>query len=172
MPLVKYKDLSPKIAKNVFIADNAWLTGAVEVAEDVTILFGCAIRGDILKIVVGPRSNVQDNSVLHTSRGRIPLIIGEDVTVGHGAILHGCTIQPRVIVGMGSIILDEATIPNDCIIGAGSLVTEGKSFKAGSLIIGRPAKVVRELNSQEIQSILDSARAYQKVGAEYRNYII
>ena len=139
-------------------------------AENVSILFGAVLRGDIQRILVGAGSNIQDNAVLHTSRGLHDLVIGANVTVGHSAILHGCTIKDSCIIGMGCTILDDAVIPENCIVGANSLVTMRCAFEPGNLILGSPAKVVRKLNERELQELQDSAASYRKVGKEYAGY--
>ena len=133
-----------------FIADNATIVGSVRLKADASIWFGCVLRGDNDWIVVGANSNVQDSSVLHTDPG-IPLDIGDFVTVGHKVMLHGCKIGDHSLIGIGSIILNKAKIGSNSIVGANSLVTEGKEFPDGVLIIGSPAKVVRELSDDEIQ---------------------
>lgn len=150
------------------MAPDAWIIGDVTLGEKVTVLFSAVLRGDILPIRIGKESNVQDHVMIHTSRGRISTTVGEKVTIGHRAVLHGCTIRNRVLVGMGSIILDEAEIADDCVIGAGTLITEGKKIPPRSLVIGSPGRVVRELTDQEVAFLLDSAASYVKVGEKYR----
>ncbi len=126
------------------ISESVDIIGNVEIDENANIWFGTRLRGDMNKIVIGANTNIQENSVVHVDVNS-PCIIGKDVTIGHGAIIHGCTISDNVLVGMGSIILNNAKIGKNTIIGAGSLVTQGKSFKDGVLILGNPAKIVREL---------------------------
>lgn len=166
--IIPYKDLQPVVGSEVFIAPDAWVIGDVELAQQVTVLFGAVVRGDIKKIRIGRRSNVQDLSVIHTSVGRWETVLGEEVTVGHRAVLHGCHIGNRVLVGMGSILLDESEIGDECVIGAGSVVTERKKFPPRSMIIGAPAKVVRQLTEEEIRFLSVSAERYVQVGATYR----
>lgn len=168
--IIPWKNRTPKIGKNVFIAPNATVIGDVELADDVTILFGAVIRGDILPIRIGKRSNVQDGAVLHTSRKQNDLVIEEDVTIGHGAILHSAKICSRSLVGMGATVIDNSTIGQDCIVGAGSLVTKGKNFPPGSLILGSPAKVARPTTDEEKAFLVQTAKNYVNVGAEYRNH--
>jgi carbonic anhydrase/acetyltransferase-like protein (isoleucine patch superfamily) len=164
---ISYLNNTPKIGQNVFIAPDAWVIGDVELGDDVTVLFGSSVRGDILPIRIGERSNLQEHVVIHTSVGRIPTTIGEEVTVGHRALIHGATIGNRVIVGMGSIILDEAEIGDECIIGAGSVVTEHKKIPPRSLVIGTPGRVVRELTTDELAFLPVSANRYVTVGRNY-----
>lgn len=152
--------------KGQFIADNATIVGSVRLKADASVWFGAVLRGDNDWIVVGASSNVQDSSVLHADPG-IPLDIGDFVTVGHKVMLHGCTIGGNSLIGIGSIILNHASIGNNSIVGAHSLVTEGKEFPDGVLIIGSPAKVVRDLNADEIQFNTWSARHYVENGHRF-----
>jgi carbonic anhydrase/acetyltransferase-like protein (isoleucine patch superfamily) len=133
--------------------------GNVEVAEDASIWFGAVIRGDTEVIRIGQRSNIQDGSVLHADVGK-PLTIGNDVTVGHKVMLHGCTIGDGSLIGIGAVVLNGAKIGKGCIVGAGSLVTEGKEFPDGSMILGSPAKVVRSLTTEQQQGLVMSAVHY------------
>ena len=136
------------------------MLGDVELADDVSIWYGVVIRGDVEKISIGERSNVQDGSVIHVTKDKWPTILGKDVTIGHSVTMHGCTINDRVLVGIGSIILDGAEIGEDSIIAAGSLVTPGKKFPPRSMIMGSPAKAVRELSQEEIDGVLNYAERY------------
>lgn len=165
--IIPYKSATPRIGQNVFVAPNAWITGDTELGDEVSIFFGAVLRGDILPIKVGRRSNLQEHVIVHTSNGRVPTIIGEEVTVGHGAILHGCTVGNRVLVGMGSIILDEAVIGEECVIGAQTLITEHKVIPPRSLVIGSPGRVVRALTDDEVKFLSVSAARYVTVGATY-----
>lgn len=149
----------PRIAPSAFIAPNATLLGDVSVGEQASVWYGAVLRGDINRIVVGDRSNVQDGSVLHLSAEHACLI-GNDVTVGHMAMLHACTIGNEVLIGMGAIILDGVEIGDRCIIGAGALVTQNKKIPAGSMVMGSPAKVVRELTAEEQAGIAGWAARY------------
>ncbi|MBN8839451.1 MAG: gamma carbonic anhydrase family protein, partial [Sphingomonadales bacterium] len=124
-----------------------------------SVWFGAVIRADNTTIAVGARSNIQDGAMVHSDPGA-PTTIGEDCTIGHHAILHGCTVGDRALIGMGAIILNKAVIPEDCIVGAGALVTEGKTFAPGSLIVGSPAKAVRQLDEQTIAFLKLSAHGY------------
>lgn len=168
MPVLDFEDTLPLIGKNVFIAPDAWVIGRSEVADGVAIFFGAVLRGDINKIIVGAGSNIQEHAVLHTSQGLGDLRVGAGVTVGHKAILHGCSISDNCIIGMNSVILDDAEIGEWSIVGAHSLVTMSKKFPPKSLIMGSPAKVVRELTDKELESIRQSALRYQEKAAFYR----
>jgi len=159
-----------QIHKNIpqaaFIAPNSTVIGDVTVHPDVNIWYGAVIRADKDQISIGERSNIQDNCIVHTSKGH-PVTIGDDVSVGHGAILHGCTIGNSVLVGMGAIILNGANIGDNSIIGAGALVTEGKEIPPGSLVIGLPGKVIRQLNEDEITGIVSNAESYVNLAKEH-----
>ena len=170
MPLAPYLEHSPEIAADAFIAPNAWLTGRVTLESKASVFFGAVLRGDIQAIHIGAESNIQDNSILHTSRGMQDCSVGKRVTVGHGVILHGCTISDSCIIGMGSTILDNARISSNCIIGANSLVTMNTIIPECSLALGSPAKVVRKLTAKEIDEIQASAESYLKVSARYRQF--
>jgi carbonic anhydrase/acetyltransferase-like protein (isoleucine patch superfamily) len=159
MPLYAIDGQSPGVPANSWVAPSADLIGDVRLGEQVGIWFGAVIRADNTPIILGDRTNIQEGAMLHSDPG-IPLTIGEDCTVGHHAILHGCTLGNRVLVGMGAIILNNAVIGDDCLVGAGALVTEGKSFAPGSLIIGSPAKAVKELAPEVIEGLKKSAAGY------------
>lgn len=154
----------PDIGRNCFIAPDAWTIGDVVLGDEVTIMFGAVLRGDILPIRIGSRTNIQEHSLLHTSNGRTPTIVGEEVTVGHRAIIHGAKVGNRCLIGMGSIILDEAVIEDECVIGAGSVVTEGKRIPARSLVLGVPGKVIRSLSDDEVAFLSRSAEGYVRTG--------
>jgi carbonic anhydrase/acetyltransferase-like protein (isoleucine patch superfamily) len=149
-----------------FIAENATVLGDVSFGEEVSVWFGAVIRADKDKIRIGERSNVQDNAVLHTSSGH-PLIIGADVSVGHGAILHGCRIEDRVLVGMGAIVLNGAVIGSDSILGAGTVVTEGAIIPPGSVVVGVPGKAVKETSPEQKEHIAANARNYWTLARGY-----
>ena len=150
----------------LFVAGNATVTGDITVGSHVGIWFGAVIRADKDRIVIGDRSNIQDNCVVHTSKG-FPVIIGNDVSVGHGAILHGCTIDNKVLVGMGAIILNGAKIGNGSIIGAGTVVTEGKDIPPNSVVIGVPGRIVKQTDPDQQQHILNNAASYVELAREY-----
>jgi carbonic anhydrase/acetyltransferase-like protein (isoleucine patch superfamily) len=170
MPIIPFGEHTPIIGDNCFIAPDAWVTGQVKISNSVTMLFGSVIRGDINRIEVGAFTNLQEHAVLHTSHGLGDCLVGSYVTVGHHAIVHGATVHDNCIIGMGSVILDQAEIGENCIIGAQSLVTMRTKIPAGSLVFGNPAKVIRSLTEQEIKSIKDSANGYVAVGKKYYEY--
>ena len=155
------------VGNRVFIAENATVIGDVTLADDVNIWFGAVVRADRDTITVGAGSNIQDNAVVHTTIG-FPVDIGSDVSVGHGAILHGCIIHDRVLVGMGAIVLNGAVVGEGSIIGAGSVVTEGKEVPPNSLVLGVPGKVVRETTPEQRDGITRNAREYVKLAGRYR----
>ena len=144
---------------NHFIADNASIIGSVRLKDSSSVWLNCVLRGDNDWIEVGERSNIQDGSVLHTDPG-LMLTVGNNVTVGHKVMLHGCTIGDNTLIGIGSTILNGARVGNDCIVGAHALITENKDFPDGSLILGAPARVVRQLTPEEITAIGESAEVY------------
>ena len=153
----------------LFIAANATVTGDVTLGQDVGIWFGAVLRADKDRIVIGDRSNIQDNSVVHTSRG-FPVTIGTDVSVGHGAIIHGCTIGNRVLVGMGAIVLNGAVIGDGSLIGAGAVVTEGMVVPERSVVVGVPAKVIKQASEQQQQHIVHNAASYVELAGEYARH--
>ena len=159
------------IDKSIFIADGAKVIGDVEIGANSSVWFNAVIRADSDKVSIGENSNVQDNAVIHTSEG-FGVQIGDNVTIGHGAIVHGCTVENNVMIGMGAIVLNGAVIGENSIIGAGALVTQGKIIPAGSLAFGNPVKVVRELTDDEIKSITDNANSYVKEANEYKKHLI
>ncbi|MBN6889347.1 carbonic anhydrase/acetyltransferase-like protein (isoleucine patch superfamily) [Cytobacillus horneckiae] len=163
-----FKDKHPKIAENVFIADYATITGDVEIGEDSSVWYNTVIRGDVAPTYIGKKVNIQDNSVLHQSPNN-PLILEDEVTVGHQVILHSCIIRKKALIGMGSIILDGAEIGVGAFIGAGSLVPQGKKIPPNTLAFGRPAKVVRELNDDDIKDMERIVREYAEKGQFYKS---
>ena len=148
-----------------YIAEGARIIGDVTFKEDCSVWYNAVIRGDDHPVRIGNRVNIQDGCVFHASRSA-DLIVGDDVTIGHGALIHGCTIGNSCIIGMGAILMNDAVIPDFCIVGAGALVTEGKTFPSGSLILGSPAKAVRALREEERQSIRASALFYVNAAKE------
>jgi carbonic anhydrase/acetyltransferase-like protein (isoleucine patch superfamily) len=168
MAIYQLGEHTPQIHPGAYIADNAQVIGRVHLAEDTSLWFGVVVRGDTDDIRIGRGSNVQDNSVLHTDEG-IELVIGEDVTVGHQCMLHGCTIGDGSLIGIGAIVLNGARIGRHSIVGAGALVTEGKEFPDYSMILGSPAKVVKTLTPEQAERFrhgathyVDNARRYQR----------
>ena len=149
-----------------FVADNATIIGSVRLKDQASIWFNCVLRGDNDWLVIGERSNIQDGSVLHTDPG-IELIVGDGVTVGHKVMLHGCEIGNDSLIGIGSTVLNGAKIGNNCVVGAHALVTENKEFPDGTLILGSPAKVVRELTAEEIAHVRWSADVYVENAARF-----
>jgi len=168
-----YQGMAPELGQRVMIDPSSVVIGSVSLGDDVGIWPLVAIRGDVNKVIIGARTNIQDGSVLHVTHqsdynpAGNPLIVGEDVTVGHKAMLHGCTIGNRVLVGMGSILLDGAVIEDDVMIGAGSLVAPGKRLESGYLYVGSPARKVRALTPKEIVGLLYSANNYVRWKDEY-----
>ncbi|MBR2381206.1 MAG: gamma carbonic anhydrase family protein [Clostridia bacterium] len=158
------------IDKSVFIADGAKIVGDVEIGKNSSVWFNAVIRADSDKVKIGENSNVQDNSVIHTSEG-FGVQIGDNVTIGHGAIIHGCTVKDNVMIGMGAIVLNGAVIEENSIIGAGALITQGKVIPAGSLAFGNPCKIVRQLTDEEISSISCNAKSYVKEAEKYNTKI-
>jgi carbonic anhydrase/acetyltransferase-like protein (isoleucine patch superfamily) len=166
MPLYSLGDLTPTLAVGAWAAPSADLIGDVRLGARASVWFGAVIRADNTPILVGEDSNIQDGAIGHSDPG-FPLTIGARVTVGHQAILHGCTIADDCLIGMGARILNGAVIASECIVGAGALVTEGKHFESGSLIVGAPARVVRQLTDEERQALRVSAEHYADKAQRY-----
>jgi len=150
----------------VFIAPNATVLGDVTLGHQTGIWYGAVVRADKDRIVIGDRSNVQDNAVLHTSSG-FPVLIGTDVSVGHGAILHGCRIADRVLVGMGAIVLNGAEIGEDSLLGAGTVVTEGMKIPPGSIVVGVPGRPIKQVSGEQRDNIVKNARNYWDLARSY-----
>ncbi len=150
-----------------FVAPSAAVSGEVSLGRDCSLWHNTTLRGDLAPIAVGARSNIQDGAVLHVETTH-PCIVGEDVTVGHGAIVHGCRIGDRCLIGMGAIILNGAEIGDECIVGAGALVTEGKKIPPRSLVLGMPAKVARSIGDEEVAKILENAASYLRLARRAR----
>jgi gamma-carbonic anhydrase len=167
MILRPYKGKTPRLGERVFVAENAVLIGDVEIAEDASIWYGTVLRGDIHYIRIGARANVQDNCVVHVEHETGPAIIGEEVTVGHSAVIHGCTVEPRALIGIGARILSHAVIGERAIVGAGAVVQEGAKIPPGTLAVGVPARVKRELTAEELQRIDRGWRVYVEYKDEY-----
>jgi carbonic anhydrase/acetyltransferase-like protein (isoleucine patch superfamily) len=166
MAVYQLDDFVPDVADTAWIADSAEVIGRVTLGHDVSVWFNAVLRGDSEHLTVGAGSNVQDGSVLHADNG-YPLVIGERVTVGHQVMLHGCNIGDESLIGIGAVVLNGARIGRNCIVGASALVTEGKEFPDGSLIVGSPAKVVRELSEAQIAGLKASAAHYVNNGRRY-----
>lgn len=164
---IPYKGTLPSSDPSNFIAESAQVIGNTTLEEDASVWFGAVVRGDVEPIRIGKRSNVQDNAVVHCSKG-FDTIIGDDVTIGHGAIVHGCHIGNRVLIGMGAILLDGVKVGDDCMVGAGSLIAPGKEIPPRSLVVGSPGKVVRTLTDEEMASLKASAAHYVTYASEYK----
>jgi carbonic anhydrase/acetyltransferase-like protein (isoleucine patch superfamily) len=159
--LVKpYGGIHPRIHPTVYLSENAVVIGDVEIGEDSSVWYGTVIRGDVNYIRIGKRTNIQDNCVVHVTRERYPTIIGDDVTVGHRVVLHGCVLKNRILVGMGAVVMDGVQVEDYVIIGAGALLTPGKKIPSGVLVAGLPAKIVRDLKPDEIKLIEESSKNY------------
>jgi gamma-carbonic anhydrase len=165
--VLPYNGIRPKLGRNVFLAPGTYVMGDVELGDDVNIWFGTVIRGDDNRIRIGARTNIQDNSVIHVTDDTGPTTIGADVLVGHGVVLHGCTIEDGAFIGMGSTILDGAVVETGAMVAAGALVTPGKRVKSGELWAGNPAKLFRPLKESEIKHIPWAVKHYVERAAEY-----
>lgn len=167
MAVYELDGVAPQIDATAWVADSAQVMGAVQVGAQASIWFGTVVRGDTETIRIGAGSNIQDACVLHADVGK-PLVVGADVTVGHQVMLHGCTIGDESLIGIGAVVLNGAKIGRHCLVGAGSLVTEGKEFPDGSMIMGTPAKVVRQLTPEQVESLRWSARHYRENAERFR----
>ena len=167
MAIYQLGDDVPRIHASAWVADSAQVIGRVSLAEDASVWFGAILRGDNEWITLGARSNIQDGSVLHTDMGS-PLVIGADVTVGHQVMLHGCTIGGGALIGIQAVVLNGAKIGRNCLVGAGSLVTEGKEFPDNSLIMGAPAKAVKQLSPAQFERMKLGALHYVDNARRYR----
>jgi len=176
--ILRYKDWFPTWGENSWFAPDSTIIGNVSFGRECSVWFGCVIRGDVHYIKIGDRTNIQDLTMIHVTHYKksdmsdgYPTIIGNDVTVGHRVMLHGCIIEDACLIGMNSTILDGAVIGKESIVGAGALVTGGKKFPPRSLILGSPAKVVRELTQKEVDELYASAKRYVGFKEQYRNNI-
>lgn len=168
MPVYDFDDKQPRLGRDVWIAPTAEVIGEARLGDRASVWFGAVIRADNTPIVVGDGTNIQEGAMLHSDPGRA-LTVGEDVTIGHHAMLHGCTVGDRVLIGMGATILNGAVIGTDSIVGACALVTENKVFPSNSLIVGSPAKAVRTLAPEEMSSIRKAAEDYVERSAAFAN---
>ena len=166
--ITAFRNVSPTIAGDAYVAASAVIIGDVTIGAASSIWFQSVVRGDTFPIRIGARTNLQDHVTVHVVGGRIGTTIGDDVTIGHGAIVHACRLGNRVLVGMGAIVLDGAEIADDCLIGAGALVTPGTHVAAGNLVLGNPARVIRALTDAERAHLVRSAADYVGYAAEYR----
>lgn len=166
--LLKYLNHEPSIHQSCYVSETAQIIGKVTLKENANVWFGTVLRGDADYIEVGANTNIQDNCVVHINKD-MPTVIGDNCTIGHGAIIHACTVGNNVLIGMGAIILDQAIIEDNVIIGAGALVPPGKKIPKNSLVVGSPCKIVRELTEEEISSLKKSAIHYVERSKEYKN---
>ncbi len=171
MPIYRLGDATPQIDPSAWVADNATIIGRVTLGPGASVWYGAVLRGDNEPIVIGARSNVQENAVLHTDLGR-PLLVGEDVTVGHLAMLHGCTVGDGSLVGIQAVLLNGATVGRDSIVGAGALVTEDQVFAHSALIVGSPAAFRRSLTHDEIANLKRIAEGYVARAGRYRHGLV
>ena len=167
MAVYELDGVAPRIAASAWVADSAQVMGNVEIGKNSSLWFGAIVRGDTETIRIGANTNIQDGSVLHADVG-MPLTIGDNVTVGHQVMLHGCTVGDGALIGIGAIVLNGAKIGKGCIVGAGALVTEGKEFPDGSMILGSPAKAVRELTPAQKEGLIKSAEHYVENAELYK----
>jgi carbonic anhydrase/acetyltransferase-like protein (isoleucine patch superfamily) len=162
-----YQDKTPRIDETAFVADSASVIGDVVIGPDASIWFGCVLRGDVHYIRIGARTNVQDLSVMHVNHGKNPTVLEEDVTVGHRAILHGCTVKRGSLIGMGAILLDDVVVEEQALVAAGSVVSPGTVVPARKLARGVPARVVRDLTEEEIEGLARSSASYTSLKNDY-----
>ncbi len=167
MAIFQIDQLVPQLAESAWVADNATVIGNVQLGDNSSVWFNAVLRGDTDRLTIGNNSNVQDGSVLHADPG-FPLTLGENVTVGHLVMLHGCTVGDGSLIGIKAVILNGARIGRNCLVGAGALVTEGKEFPDGSLIVGSPAKAVRQLSEEQIANVQRAAAHYVNNAKRYR----
>ncbi|TNF28559.1 MAG: gamma carbonic anhydrase family protein [Deltaproteobacteria bacterium] len=165
--ILSYQGVVPVIGPGVFVADSARVIGDVQLGAEASVWFGTVVRGDVHPIRIGARTNVQDLTMIHVTSKRWSTIVGDDVTIGHRAVLHGCTVHDRVLVGMGAIIMDGAVIGEDAMVGAGALVTPGTVIPPRTLALGSPARPVRDLRDDELAYLPISARHYVGLAATY-----
>ena len=166
--LLRYRGRLPEIAPDVWVAPGASVIGHVEIGSESSVWFGCVIRGDVEQIRIGPRTNVQDRTVIHVTRDRFATRIGAEVTIGHAAVVHGCTLGDRAFIGMGAIVMDGASVGPDAMLAAGALLPPGRSVPSGELWAGTPARPVRALRDDEHEAHAEQNRLYVELGREYR----
>lgn len=167
--ILSYMGKSPKLHETAFVAEGAHVIGDVTVGKDASIWFNTVVRGDVNFITIGERTNIQDNSVVHVTYERFPTVIASNVTIGHAAVIHGCTIEDFCLIGMGAILLDNCLIGDHSIVAAGTLVREGFHVPPGSLVAGVPARIVKQLNDEEMTRLRDSAQHYVDYVAKFRS---
>jgi carbonic anhydrase/acetyltransferase-like protein (isoleucine patch superfamily) len=166
--LIAYDGKAPRVAASVFLAEGSVVTGDVEIGEDSSLWFGTVVRGDVNPVHIGARTNLQDQTIVHVTAGKHPTVIGDDVTAGHRAVLHGCTVKDRSLVGIGAIVMDGAVVGPEAMVGAGALVPPGMIVPPGKLVLGSPARVVRDLTADELAFIRRTAERYVGYAATYR----
>ena len=157
--IIEYKGKKPELGEGVFLAEGARLIGDVKIGKDSSVFYNAVLRADLAPIVVGERTNIQDNVTIHLSTGE-GVTIGNEVTIGHNAVVHACTIDDNVLIGMGAMVMDGAHIKKNCIVAAGAVVTQGKEFPEGSLVVGTPAHISRPLNEEEIRGVHEGVQHY------------
>ena len=165
--IAEFDGVRPVIGDNVFIAENAVAAGRVTIGDGASLWYGAVVRADINTAVIGCRTNIQDNAVVHVG-GEYPAVIGSNVTIGHGAIVHGCTIEDNVLIGMGSIIMNGAVIGTGSIIGAGALVKENTVIPAGSVAVGSPCRIVKQTSDEQMEMIRRAAEHYAELAGKFR----
>ena len=166
----KFRGKSPVIPDSCYISESVDLIGDVTLGENVSLWFGTVVRGDMHFITIGNRSNIQDNSVVHVTTDISPTRIGNEVTVGHNAIIHGATIEDRCLIGMGAIIMDDAVVGEGSIVGAGAVVPPNKIIPPRSLVVGLPAKIIRQTTDEELEMIIERAQHYIDFSQKYKNH--
>ena len=165
--ICRYKDLIPKVSDKAFVAPNATVIGDVVIEEGASIWFGAVLRGDIDKIRIGKNTSIQDNTVIHVTGGKYPTIIGSNVIVGHGCILHGCTIKDNALIGMGAIVMDDVEIGKNSIVAAGAVVVPHTKIPDNSVVAGVPAKVIREVKQEDLKEMERILGNYSRVTKNY-----
>ncbi len=166
--VIAFRGVSPQVDPAAYVHQSAYVVGDVVIGAESSVWFGAIVRGDVHWVRIGKRTNLQDQVIVHVTRGRWPTVIGDDVTIAHGAILHGCSVGDRCLIGIGAIVLDGAVIGSDCLIAAGSLVTPGTAIPSGHLAMGSPARPARPLRDEEIAFLRQSAANYVEYAAQYR----
>lgn len=166
--ILPYREMQPRISEDAFVAPGAAVIGDVMLGSRASIWFKSVVRGDVNSIEIGARTNIQDGSVVHVTRKAWPTRIGEGVTIGHMALLHGCVIESHAFIGMGAMVMDGCIIEEEAMLAAGAMLTPGKRIPKGELWVGRPAKFMRNLTNEERASFHASAEGYASLGAEYR----
>lgn len=169
--ILPFDSHTPAVGANSFIAPDAWVIGDVTLGANVSVFFGAVLRGDILPLQVGDRTNIQEHCLLHTTHHRTPTIVGSDVTMGHRAILHGATVGDRCLIGMGAIILDGAVIGQECLVGAGTLITEGRVIPPRSMVLGSPGQIIRSLTDEEVRGLQSAASSYVISGEAFQKLL-